>query len=535
MKVAAGALAAVCGLLFHATASPAPAPAQQQQQQQQQQQATRPVPPGRDAILTPARGPAPQINFPRVFGVRPGSPVLITIPTSGRRPIRFSTAEPLPPGLRLDDAAGRLTGTLEAAGEHVLVVRAVSEHGSAEARIRIVAGDKIALTPPMGWNSWYCYWDAVTDTQMRRAADAMVQTGLIEHGYAYVNIDDGWSIKPGSKDAALSGAERDEAGRINANGKFPDMRAMTDYIHALGLKAGIYTSPGPLTCAGYVGSYQHEEQDAARFADWGFDFLKHDWCSYRKIAPDPPGVEDLKKPYKVMGDALRRQKRDIVYNLCQYGMGDVYRWGEEVGAHCWRTAGDLGSHKDLYAGVIKDGFLLDGKQQFVRPGAYNDPDYLQVGPLFRGPRAARKLLPSPMTAYEQYAHMSLWCLLAAPLFIGGDVANLDPFTVSLLTNDEVIAVNQDPLCRQAHRVAGDGATRHVWAKEMEDGSRAVGLFNTGTTPAEVSVNWPQVGVAGRGRVRDLWRQKDIGVIADSFKATVPAHGVVLVRVVPERS
>jgi alpha-galactosidase len=306
------------------------------------------------------------------------------------------------------------------------------------------------------------------------------------------------------------------------------MKAMTDYIHALGLKAGIYTSPGPLTCAGYVGSYEHEAEDAARFTEWGFDFLKHDWCSYGKIAKDK-SLQELQKPYRLMGNLLKQQKRDIVYNLCQYGMGDVSAWGADVGANCWRTAGDLGSQTELYDGLLADGFKLDGKEQWVRPGAYNDPDYLQVGPLYRGARGPRKLLPSPMTPDEQYTHMSLWCLLAAPLFIGGDVADLDEFTIALLSNDEVIEVDQDPLCQQAHRIATRGDTQ-IWAKEMEDGSRAVGLFNIGTSAADAQANWSELGLNGSHRVRDLWRQRELGQIENEFRTKVPAHGVVLVRI-----
>jgi len=361
---------------------------------------------------------------------------------------------------------------------------------------------------------------------MRAAADAMVGTGMINHGYTYVNIDDGWMVKPGSKDPMLGGEPRDADGMINTNRNFPDMKALTDYIHSKGLKAGLYTSPGPLTCAGYAGSYQHEEQDARRFAEWGFDFLKYDWCSYSQIAKDRSRKE-LMKPYLVMKAALDKQGRDFIYNLCQYGMGNVWEWGAEVGGHCWRTTGDLGIATSLYNNVITYGFLHNGKEQWAGPGHWNDPDYLLIG--WIGWKGA--LRPTPLTPNEQYTHVSLWCLLAAPLIFSGDMTKLDEFTLSLLTNDEVIEVDQDPLGRQANRVARDGDSQ-VWAKDMEDGSKAVGLFNVGEIETTVRVRWSDLGLKGRQRVRDLWRQKDLGTFEGWFETRVPRHGAVLIRLFP---
>jgi alpha-galactosidase len=473
-------------------------------------------------ILTPKPSPKPRINGAKVFGVRPGSPFLFTIPATGARPMEFS-AEGLPEGLRLDAKTGRITGSMAKRGKYIVTLKARNSLGEAEREFRIVVGDKLALTPPMGWNSWYCFFTGITDEMIRAAADAMVSTGMINHGYAYVNLDDGWMVKPDSNDPVLGGEPRDGAGMINANRNFPDMRALTDYIHSKGLKAGLYTSPGPLTCAGYTGSYQHEEQDARRFAEWGFDFLKYDWCSYGKIAKDD-SREELKKPYLVMKTALEKQDRDFIYNLCQYGMGEVWQWGAEVGGHCWRTTGDLGIATSLYDNVTGYGFYHDGKEQWAGPGHWNDPDYLLIG--WIGWNGA--LRPTPLTPNEQYTHVSLWCLLAAPLIFSGDMTKLDEFTLSLLTNDEVIEVDQDPLGRQANRVALEGDTQ-VWAKDMEDGSKAVGLFNTGEMESTVVVHWSELGLRGEQRVRDLWRQRDVDTFEDEFEARVPRHGVVLVR------
>ena len=478
-------------------------------------------------IMTPKSSPKPRINGAKVFGVRPGSPFLFTIAATGDRPMEFS-AEGLPEGLRLDAKTGRITGSVAKRGKYIVTLKARNALGEAEREFRIIVGDKLALTPPMGWNSWYCFFTGITDEMIRAAADAMVGTGMINHGYTYVNLDDGWMVKPGSKDPVLGGEPRDAAGMINANKNFPDMKALTDYIHSKGLKVGLYTSPGPLTCAGYTGSYQHEEQDARRFAEWGFDFLKYDWCSYGRIAKDR-SREELKKPYLVMKAALDKQDRDFIYNLCQYGMGQVWEWGAEVGGHCWRTTGDLGIATSLYDNVTRYGFLHDGKQQWAGPGHWNDPDYLLIG--WIGWKGA--LRPTSLTPNEQYTHVSLWCLLAAPLIFSGDMTKLDEFTLSLLTNDEVIEVDQDPLGRQANRVALAGDS-HVWAKDMEDGSKAVGLFNTGEIETKVVARWSDLGIKGRQRVRDLWRQKDLGTFEDQFEAKVPRHGAVLVQLFPVR-
>jgi len=476
-------------------------------------------------ILTPKPGSEPRINGARVYGVRPGSPFLFTIAATGVRPMTFS-ARGLPRGLVLDSAMGRISGSVQRRGTHDVRLRAENAAGTAEGRLRIVVGDKLALTPPMGWNSWYCFFDGVTDQMMRAAADAMVETDMINHGYVYVNIDDGWMVKPGSPDPLLGGPQRDEQGRVNANGKFPDMKALTDYIHSKGLKAGLYTSPGPTTCAGYVGSYEHEADDVRRFAEWGFDFLKYDWCSYDRIAKDH-SREELTKPYFLMDAALKKQSRDFIYNLCQYGMGDVWEWGEQVGGHCWRTTGDLGIASSLYDNVVSYGFSHAGKEKWAGPGHWNDPDYLLIGWI----GWSGQLRPTPLSPNEQYTHVTLWCLLAAPLIFSGDMTKLDDFTLSLLTNDEVLEVNQDTLGIQAARVVHDGDCS-VWAKGMEDGSKAVGFFNIGEVETTIGADWTVLGIKGRQRVRDLWRQADIEEPDRRFETKVPRHGAVMVRLFP---
>jgi alpha-galactosidase len=481
-------------------------------------------------ILTPPPAPAPRINGPRVFGVRPGSPFLYRIPATGERPLAFS-AENLPAGLTLDPVTGFIAGTLADRGTYDVTLEATNRLGTDARPFKIVCGDTLALTPHMGWNSWYVWENHVTDRIMRAAADAMVESGLADHGFMYVNIDDCWAVKPGATDPTLQGEPRDKSGKVNSNPRFPDMKALTDYIHAKGLKAGIYTSPGPLTCAGHTGAWEHEAKDVERFVEWGFDFLKYDWCSYDRIAKDK-SLAELQKPYRLISEILAKQPRDIVLNLCQYGMGNVWEWGKAVGGNSWRTAGDLGgSFEKIGVALFRDGFDLyaeKGLERWGRPGGWNDPDYLLLGYLSNWQGAT---VPTPLTPNEQYSHVSLWCLVAAPLILSGDITRLDDFTLGLLTNDEVIEVDQDALGRPGRRISKTGDLE-VWARPMEDGSLAVGLFNRGEGLKTVEASWQDLNIRGPQRVRDLWRQHDVGSADGKFAAAVARHGVVLVRMWP---
>lgn len=486
-------------------------------------------PPHEEAIiLTPKPPHEPRINGPRVYGAHPGHPFLYTIPVTGDRPMTFGVIG-LPASLAIDAQSGQITGTTPEPGDYSVTFTVENHLGRATKQFEIISGETLALTPYMGWNSWYVWEGRVTDKIMRDAADAMVSTGLINHGFQYVNIDDCWAVKPGSDDPTLGGPARDPNGMVNANKRFPNMKALTDYIHSKGLKAGIYTSPGPRTCAGFEGAYGHELLDAERFASWGFDFLKYDWCSYGREARDS-SLAELEKPYKLMGDILRQQDRDIILNFCQYGMGDVWMWGKSVGGQSWRTAGDLGgSFKGIPVALFRDAFDLYSRARLDKyggPGGWNDPDYLLLGRLsnWKGSES-----PTPLTPNEQYSHVSLWCLVAAPLILSGDITHLDDFTLSLLSNDEVLAVDQDALGHPGHRASQDG-TAEVWVRDLEGGDKAVGLFNRGETPAPVVARWEHLGLTGRHAVRDLWRQKNLGHYNGEFKATVPRHGVLLIRI-----
>ncbi len=486
-------------------------------------------------FLTPKPGPEPKINGPRVYGCRPGRPFLYRIPCTGTRPIRFA-ADNLPPSLSLDPNTGIIRGTApRQAGSYVVTLKAQNERGSDSRPFRIVVGDTLALTPPMGWNHWYTFYNHITDRLFRKAADAMIASGMADFGYQYVNIDDCWAVKLGSEDPMLGGPARNPDGTIRPNKHFPDMKALCDYIHSKGLKAGIYTSPGPRTCAGYEGAYQHEELDARTFAQWGFDFLKYDWCSYGKVVQRRPlQLDDLKRPYKQMGEILKRLDRDIVYNLCQYGMGEVWKWGAEVGGNCWRTTGDLGLHPgDRLPGFFRIGLRNAQHWPYAKPGHWNDPDYILIGKVGNARKRDEPPKPVRLTPNEQYAYMSMWCLMAAPLIYSGDITHLDPFTLNVLCNAEVIEVDQDPLGKQA-RIVRQSETELVLAKPMEDGSLAVGLFNLDETPRVVKASWEELKLTGRQRVRDLWRQKDVGTVEGQVGAEVPRHGVYLVRLWPVR-
>jgi alpha-galactosidase len=481
-------------------------------------------------ILTPAPSPEVRINGARVFGVRPGSPFLFKIPATGKKPLKYEVLD-LPAGLACDPGNGMITGSINLAGEYLTRFRVSNELGSSEKEFKIVCGETLALTPHMGWNSWYVWENHVTDKIMREAADAMVSSGMIDHGYMYVNIDDCWAVKPGSPDSTLSGEPRDKNGMINSNGRFPDMKALTDYIHSKGLKAGIYTSPGELTCAGHTAAYGHEQKDVERFVEWGYDFLKYDWCSYSKIG-NTELLSDLQKPYILISEILKKQRRDIILNLCQYGMGDVWKWGKQVGGQSWRTAGDLGlSFGEIGKALFRDGFDVysrDSLHLYGGPGGWNDPDYILLGYLsnWKGQTA-----PTPLTPNEQYTQVSLWSIVAAPLIFSGDITRLDDFTRSLLTNDEIIEVDQDPLGKPGFRVNREGELE-VWKRVLEDGSIAVGLFNRGEKPATITAQWADLGINGKQRVRDLWRQKDLGTADGKFTAEAGRHGTVMLRMWP---
>lgn len=365
----------------------------------------------------------------------------------------------------------------------------------------------LAATPPMGWNSWNHFAGRVDDADVRAAADALVSSGMRDAGYIYVNIDDTWE------------GQRNAQGEIQSNSKFPDMKALADYVHSKGLKLGIYSSPGPKTCAGYEASYGHEEQDAKTYASWGIDYLKYDLCSFRDIMDKESGgnpekaFEIQKAAYEKMHKALEATGRPIVFSLCQYGWNDVWKWGPEVGGNLWRTTGDI---NDSYARMTEIGFAQAGLAKYAGPGHWNDPDMLEVG-------------NGGMTFDEYKTHMTLWSILAAPLIAGNDLSKMTPETLALLDNHEVIAVDQDRLGREGDRVWAEGP-REIWAKPLSGGAKAVGLFNCSDTSRTISLRLSTIGFGNQAKLRDLWAGKSVEAKDGVYLVVVPAHGAVMLKV-----
>ena len=498
-------------------------------------------------ILTPPEKAEPQINGADIWGVRPGHPVIFRVATSGARPMSF-TAKGLPEGVTLDAAKGILGGVApKTPGDYDIEVTAKNAKGSATRTIRLAVGDRIALTPPMGWNSWNTCCYRLTQKKAMDAARVMDESGLGDHGWSYVNLDDWWEMNNsgcervklrqeelGSED--VIGPARDAKGKIVSNRSFPDMKGLTDYIHSLGFKAGLYSGPGPRTCGECEASYGHELKDAERFAEWGFDYLKYDWCSYSEIFrketglsgwwagwDDPKHREAFVKPYRLMGECLRKQNRDILYSFCQYGMGRTEEWGRAAGANCWRTCDDL---KDQWLWMEKALDSCRGGEfwKYTGEGFWADPDMMIVGEQF----SFGYDHPSFLTPNEQYTHVSLWAMVCSPLLTGCDLTKLDAFTRSLLVNDEVIALSQDRLGRPARRYRHvDGES--VWARPLANGDWAVALVNRYPMAKEVAVDFAEVGAAPVCRVRDCWRQRDEGVAKGCYAAVVPPHATKLIR------
>lgn len=361
---------------------------------------------------------------------------------------------------------------------------------------------ELAAIPPMGWNTWYAFGCHVTEADVKAAVNAMAANGMKAAGYEYVSLDDCWQ------------GERDPQGHIHSNDRFPDMKGLGDYIHSHGFKFGIYSSPGPKTCGKFEGSYGHEKQDAQTYAGWGVDFLKYDWCSAQKVyKPD-----QIEFAYEKMHQAILNTGRPMIYSLCEYGMEAPWIWGPKVGANLWRTTQDVSNRIDFqeYARMMFVGFGQDGLQSYAGPGHWNDPDFLQIG-------------NNGLDLDEDKAQMSLWSLLAAPLFSSAHVTRLTEAQLAVLTNAEVIAVDQDRRGIQGHRVNQAGPAQ-VWAKPLSAGRMAVGLFNAGESPLPVSVNFHQLGYSHPVRARDLWEKKDLGVLKDGYTTTVPRHGVVLIEI-----
>ena len=490
--------------------------------------ATDAVLPPQAEILTPPASPSPQIHGPKVFGVRPNSPFLYRIPATGNLPLTY-TADNLPATLHVDATTGQITGTLAQPGNFQVTLHAANSLGKTDRPFHIIVGDQIGLTPAMGWNTWYCYGTNIDQAKILAAAQAMADSGLARHGWTYINIDDTWQGKRGGD---FNGIQPDPH-------RFPDIKSLVDSIHQLGLKAGIYSTPWVTSYAGHVGGsaenpegtweypkthgpyrkkilpyaigqFSFATQDAKQWAQWGIDYLKYDW-----------GPVELPES-KEMADALRASGRDILFSISNNTSGNILAEAGDLSkvANSWRTTTDI---SDEWKSVAGNGFSGDKWAPFAGPGHFNDPDMLMVGAINKQ--------PNHLTPDEQYSQVSLWCLMSAPLLLSCHLEQLDPFTLGLLTNDEVIDLDQDALGKQATKVAQDGKTT-LYAKPLEDGTWAVGFFSHDPAPVKATLAWTVLGLSGSQTVRDLWRQKDLGSFDRQFSTDIPPHGVVLVRLIP---
>ncbi len=458
-------------------------------------------------ILTPKERPEPKITNAAVFGARPNAPFMWTIRATGERPMTFS-ARGLPPELSVDSKTGIISGKSPSAkGDYDVQIVAKNAQGMSEKKVKIKIGDQLALTPPMGWNSWNCWGIAVSKDRVKQSADAIMSSGLANHGWSYMIIDDGWQ------------GQRDEKGVLQPNEKFPKMAELGNYLHQNGLKFGIYSSPGAKTCGGLAGSLGFENVDAKTWAAWGVDYVKYDWCSYNDFLGTPQkswSVEEQILPFRKMTDALNATRRDVLHSVCNWGMNDVWTWADRTGGQLWRTTGDI---EDSWASLSTIGFAQADLGKFSKPGGWNDPDMLIVGWVGWG----EKLHQTRLTPAEQYTHLTLWAMAAAPLLIGCDVSRLDDFTYNLLANDEVIAIDQDVLGRQATCIFKN-AEQQIWSRELADGTRALAFFNLSDSEKTIEIDWKTLGLENFGMARDAWRQVDLGKLKKVKSVALEPHG-----------
>ena len=486
-------------------------------------------------ILTPAQKNTPQINTANVFGARPGNPFLLKVATTGQRPMQFSAVN-LPTGLKISAETGIITGTVKQRGNYEVILKAKNKLGESTKKLIIKIGDTIALTPPIGWNGWNSWEAEIDQEKVLASANAMVKTGLADHGWTYINVDDAWMGKRGGPDTALQ-----------PNDKFPDLKGMIDQIHSMGLKAGLYSTPYIASYGGYVGAssdyptggethelfkpyrqpysrigkYKFEPNDARQMAAWGVDFLKYDW----RI--DVASTER-------MSTALKNSGRDIVLSLSNNAPFEkVTDWVRL--SNMYRTGPDI---KDSWTSLFNTAFVLDKWSPYTGPGHWGDADMMILGDVSIGP----VMHPTRLTPNEQYSHVSIFSLIASPMLIGCPIERLDPFTLNLLSNDEVIAINQDPLGKAARLILEKDGFQ-VWKRELENGDYALGIFNIGgygktpqsffrwgnEQPKTFTLNFNEIGLVGNFKVRDVWRQKDLGAFKGSISTLIPHHGVMMFR------
>lgn len=495
-------------------------------------------------ILTPLPDAKPQINGAKIYGARADRQFLFRIPCQGVRPITF-TVKGLPEGLSVN-SEGIITGrTPKDDGEYKMTITAKNRKGSVTRDFTLVVGDKLALTPPTGWNSWGGYMLYVSDKVMRNVADFFVEKGLADVGYQYVGIDDCWmrispekyenlpdaivNVKHAGFDyTPVIGEPRDEKGNIQPNSNFPDMKALTDHIHSYGLKTGIYSSPGNYTCQQWTGSYNYEAQDADQYAAWGFDLLKYDMCSggiiYNAIVKEKPTYRQFNF-WRPMVSMIKNQDRDILFNLCQYGREEPWTWAPSLGIQTWRMSGDLNHHIENYFQSAMT--IATELRDFNKPGQWNDPDFMYIQYI----RDARKMgdpcIEIPLTTNQRYQYVTLWSMVCAPFVFSCNVDMMDDFTIRLLSNTNLMNINQDELAHTAEVIRNEN-NEVIMVKRLADGSKAVAIFNQDPEKeANINVLWSDMGECCEKEVYDAWRGKDLGTYKGGITTTLSPYGVVL--------
>tara|TARA_R110002049_G_scaffold181019_3_gene348055 strand:+ start:2387 stop:3979 length:1593 start_codon:yes stop_codon:yes gene_type:complete len=497
---------------------------------------------GEKEILTPLPSKQPKINGPKLYGVRLGKKFVYRIPCQGERPMKFEISG-LPSELVLDTDKGIITGiTPEEKGEYPMTVIASNKHGKVSREFKLVVGDNIALTPPTGWNSWGGHMLLITDDIIRKTADIFVEKGFADVGFQYISIDDSWmktskesfeartdfkkEQHQGFSFDGLVGEVRTADGNIIPNSNFPDMKAMTDYIHSFGLKAGIYSSPGPYTCQNFEGSLGYEKQDANQYANWGFDLLKYDLCSGNsslKCLKNLDGSYPQSALWQPMATYLSLQNRDILFNLCQYGNEKPWTWAPGLGISSWRIGGDLNHHVENY---FKNALRISTElRAYSKPGQWNDPDFMYIQKL----RDFRKMVnPSQeilLSTNQRYQYVTLWSIVCAPFFFSSDINEIDEFTIRLLTNAEVMNINQDELGHVAETIKNEN-DEVIMLKKLADGSKVLAVFNTNAIDEKViDVNLKTIGLSKRIDVYDVWKQENLSTVTDKMSIQLSPNGV----------
>ncbi len=509
-------------------------------------------------ILTPLPGESPRINGPQIHGARENKAFVFRIACQGKRPIGFRV-DGLPNGLELDAERGVIRGRTPAnPGTYAMTFHARNSHGEDSQPFKLVIGDKLALTPPTGYSSWGGHMLDIDQATVLKVRDVFLEKGLADAGFQFISIDDGWArIDPnlyagkveGFKEsgfdrpdavkwvqtqfrrmgdfdpASVVGPTRDANGRPLPNDRFPDMKAMVDALHLEGIKAGIYSSPGLTTCQIQMGSWGHEAIDARQFADWGFDMLKYDRCGIKFVvnnAKDAGGEYTLEQLWKPMVGHLRAQDRDIIYNLCQYGVYEPWIWAPEWDMQTWRIGGDLNGHTDTY---FKQAMrIAKDLREHSKPGQWNDPDYLYIHKIKSTENKGAPAREIDLTTNQRYQYVTLWSIVCAPFIFACDINEIDEFTTRLVGNAEILNVNQDELGLVAE-VRRETEEETVMTKRLADGSQVLALFNRNPEKESViSVAWEELGLKGPQAVRDLWRQKDLGARPDGIAVRLSPSG-----------